>query len=359
MGARALEGLRVLDVSQVMAGPYCCLLLADMGADVIKIEKPNGGDDSRRMAPPFINGESSAFLAMNRNKRSLALDIKKPEGREIFRRLAARADVLVENFRPGTLEALGLGYAELTAKHPELIYCSISGFGQTGPYRERGGFDLVAQGMSGLMSITGHPDQPPVKVGVPIADLNAGMYAAYGVLTAYVYRLRTGKGQLIDTSLLEGGLAYTMWESAMFFATGAIPPPMGSAHRLSAPYQAFRTADGYVNIGAANQANWEKLVGVLERADLLTDARFGDNPSRTVHARELAEELEKTFVTRPSAEWLTRLEAAGVPAGPIYDMAEVYADPQVQAREMMIELEHPVAGRFSGAWLRLPSFGDE
>ena len=345
MVALALDGLRVLDVTQVMAGPFCCMLLADMGADVIKIEKPNGGDDSRRMGPPFINGESAAFLAMNRNKRSLVLDLKQPEGQVLFRRLAAQADVMVENFRPGTLEELGLGYAALSADHPELIYCSISGFGQTGPYRERGGFDLVAQGMSGLMSITGHLGQPPVKVGVPIADLNAGMYAAYGVLCAYVHCLRTGQGQLVDTSLLEGGIAYTVWESAMYFATGVTPPPMGSAHRLAAPYQAFRTADGYLNLGAANQANWEKLCRVLERPDLLEDPRFCDNPSRTIRAGELAVELERVFASRPTAAWLAKLDAAGVPVGPLYDIPAVYADPHVQARAMMVEVEHPTVGR--------------
>ncbi len=340
----ALDGIRVLDVTQVMAGPFCCLLLGDMGADVIKIEKLNGGDDSRRMAPPFINGESAAFLAMNRNKRSLALDLKQPEGQAIFRQLAAQADIVVENFRPGTMESLGLGYTDLSVGHPELIYCSISGFGQTGPYRERGGFDLVAQGMSGLMSITGHPSQPPVKVGVPLADLNAGMYAAYGVLCAYIHRLRTGQGQWVDTSLLEGGIAYTVWESAMYFATGIVPPPMGSAHRLAAPYQAFGTADGYLTLGAANQASWEKLCQALERPDLLADPRFVDNPSRATRAVELAAELEQVFVTRSTAEWLERLDAAGIPAGPINDMAAVYADPHVQARQMMVELEHPTAG---------------
>jgi crotonobetainyl-CoA:carnitine CoA-transferase CaiB-like acyl-CoA transferase len=341
----ALDGLRVLDVSQVMAGPFCCLLLADMGAEVIKIEKPNGGDDARRMGPPFVNGESAAFMAMNRNKRSLALDLKHPEGKRFFRQLAARADVLVENFRPGTLDELGLGYARLSRDHPELIYCSISGYGQTGPNRERGGFDLVAQGVSGLMSITGHPGQPPVKVGVPLADLNAGMYAAYGVLCAYVHRLRTGQGQLVDTSLLESGIAYTVWESAIYFATGTIPPPMGSAHRLAAPYQAFRTADGYITVGAANQANWEKLCAVLERPDLFADPRFRDNPSRAVHSAELAAQLEPVFAAHRTAEWLARLEAAGLPAGPVNDMAAVYADPQVRAREMMVEIEHPIAGR--------------
>lgn len=340
----ALDGLRVLDVSQVMAGPFCCLLLGDMGAEVIKIEKPAGGDDSRRFGPPFLNGESAAFMAMNRNKRSLALDLKQPEGQKIMRQLAARADVLIENYRPGALAALGLGYADLSREHPALIYGSISGYGQTGPDRERGGFDLIAQGVTGLMSITGHPGQPPVKVGVPLADLNAGMYAAYGVLCAYIHRLRTGQGQWVDTSLLEGGLAYTVWESAIYFATGRIPPPMGSAHRLAAPYQAFRTADGYITIGAANQANWEKLCGVLGRADLLADPRFRDNPSRTQHAAELAAELETIFVTRPAAEWLSVLEATGMPVGPVNDMAAAYADPQVLARDMVVEIDHPTAG---------------
>lgn len=341
----ALDGLRVLDVSQVMAGPFCCLLLGDMGAEVIKIEKPTGGDDSRRFGPPFINGESAAFMAMNRNKRSLALDLKQPEGQNILRQLAARADVFVENYRPGTLAALGLGYADLIRDHPALIYCSISGYGQTGPDRERGGFDLVAQGVSGLMSITGHPGQAPVKVGVPLADLNAGMYATYGVLCAYIHRLRTGQGQLVDTSLLEGGLAYTVWESAIYFATGMIPPPMGSAHRMAAPYQAFRTADGYITVGAANQANWEKLCAVLQRPDLLTDPRFRDNPARTQRAAELAAELETIFITRPTAEWLLVLESTGMPVGPVNDMAAAYADPQVLARDMVVEIEHPVAGR--------------
>ena len=340
-----LEGVRVLEASQVMAGPYCALLLGDMGADVVKVEKPRGGDDSRRMGPPFISGESAAFLAINRNKRSLALDLKQPAGQAVFRRLASRADILVENFRPGTLGGLGLGYDDLAAEHPELIYCSISGYGQTGPDRERGGYDLVAQGAAGLMSITGHPGQPPVKVGVPVADLNAGMYAAYGILCAYIHRLKSGQGQYVDTSLLEGGLAYTVWESAMFFATGATPPPMGSAHRLAAPYQAFKTSDGYITIGAANQANWELLCEALGRPELVADPRYRDNPARTRQAPDLARELEQTFEQRSTREWLERMEAIGLPAGPVNDMPAVYADPQVQARGMLVELDHPTAGR--------------
>ena len=252
-----LEGVVVLDCTQVMAGPFCTLLLADMGADVIKVERPDGGDDSRRMGPPFIEGRAAAFLAINRNKRSLALNLRSSEGKDVLKRLAKRADVMVENYRPGALERLGLGYRDISSINPSIVYCSISGFGQTGPYRERGGFDLVAQGMSGLMSVTGTPDGPPAKVGVPITDLTAGMYAAYGILSAYVHRLRTGEGQWVDTSLLEAGMAYTFWESSVYFATGQIPGPLGSAHRLSAPYQALRTRDGYLTLGAATQSTWE------------------------------------------------------------------------------------------------------
>ena len=339
----ALDSMRVLEITQVMSGPFCGLLLADLGAEVIKVEKP-GGDDSRRMAPPQINGESAAFMAINRNKRGLGLNLKSEEAREIFKKLAAKSDVLIENFRPGTMDDFGLGYSDLSALNPALIYCSISGFGQTGPYRERGGFDLVAQAMSGLMSITGHAGQPPVKVGVPIADLNAGIYACYAILAAYIHRLKTGQGQRIDTSLLEAGLAYTFWESAIYFATGNNPPPMGSAHRLSAPYQALRAADGYLTLGGANQRTWEQLCVALGRHDLLADPRFATNADRTRHQRELAEILEAVFVTKSVAEWLTVLEQAGVPAGPVYNIEQVYRDPQVQAREMAVDLEHSVAG---------------
>lgn len=340
----ALDGMRVIEITQVMSGPFCGLLLADLGADVIKVEKPEG-DDSRRMAPPTLNGESAAFMAINRNKRGISLDLKTQKGQEILRNLAATADVLIENFRPGTMEGLGLSYSDLSTLHPSLIYCSISGFGQTGPYRDRGGFDLVAQAMSGLMSITGHAGQPPVKVGVPIADLNAGMYACYAILAAYIHRLKTGQGQRIDTSLLEAGLAYTFWESSIFFATGESPPAMGSAHRISAPYQALSASDGYLTLGAANQKTWERLCTAIERHDLLEDPRFASNPDRTLHQRELAAILEGVFATRTVAEWLLILDRAGVPAGPVYDMKQVYADPQVQAREMMVDVEHPKAGK--------------
>ena len=341
-----LEGVSVLDFTQIMAGPFCTMLLADMGADVVKVEKPSGGDDTRRMGPPFVNGESAAFLGINRNKRSVVLNIRHPDGLAAARRLAERADVLVQNFRPGTLERLGLGYEDALRLNPGLVYCNISGFGGTGPYSRRGGFDLVAQGMSGLMSITGAPGSDPVKVGVPITDLNAGMYSAYGILSAYISRLRTGRGQLVDTSLLEAGLAYTFWESAIYFATGETPSPLGSAHRMSAPYQAFRTSDGHVNIGAANQANWERLCVAIDRQDLLADPRFAVERGQDGEpGRARRNASQRTFEARESAHWLEALEREGVPAGPINDMAQVYADPQVIARDMVVELDHPAAGR--------------
>ena len=343
----ALEGVKVLDLTQIMAGPYCTMMLADMGADVVKVEKPNSGDDTRRMGPPFIEGESAAFLGINRNKRSIVVDLRSDEGREIVLDMARSYDVLVQNFRPGSLERMGLGYDQVRELNPSMVYCTISGFGVTGPYARRGGFDLVTQGMSGLMSVTGHPDSPPTKVGVPLCDLNAGMFAAIGILTAYINRLRTGQGQHVDTSLLEGGIAYTFWESAMYFATGEVPGPKGSAHRLTAPYQAFETSDGYVNIGAANQANWERLCTAIERDELVSDPRFVEPRDRMDNLDALIATLERTFSQKSSEYWLNRLEDAGVPAGPIYNIEQVYEDPQVRAREMVVETDHPVAGRTS------------
>ena len=341
----ALEGVKVLDLTQIMAGPYCTMMLADMGADVVKVEKPNGGDDTRRMGPPFIEGESAAFLGINRNKRSVVVDIRSDDGREIVLDMARQYDILVQNFRPGSLERMGLGYEQVREINPAMVYCTISGFGVTGPYARRGGFDLVTQGMSGLMSVTGHPDSPPTKIGVPVCDLNAGMFAALGILTAYINRLKTGEGQHVDTSLLEGGIAYTFWESAMYFATGEAPGPKGSAHRLTAPYQAFETSDGYVNVGAANQANWERLCAAIGRDELVSDPRFVEPRDRMNNLDALISTLEQTFSQKTSERWLNALEAAGVPAGPIYDIEQVYNDPQVRAREMVVETDHPVAGR--------------
>ena len=347
----ALEGVRVLDCSQILAGPFCSMLLADMGADVIKIEKPNGGDDTRRMGPPFIDTESAAFLAMNRNKRSIVLNFKEQSGVQAMKTLVKDADIVIENYRTGTMARLGLGYEDLKNINPGIIYCSISGFGRTGPYANRGGFDLVAQGMSGLMSITGVPNSPPVKVGVPIADMNAGMFATYGILTAYINKLRTKKGQYLEISLLEAAIAYTVWESAGYFATGDIAEPLGSSHRNSAPYQALKTKDGHINVGAPNQSNWERFANAIERSDLIAQNEFKDNASRLVNRESLEAELELTLTTKNSSEWLEVLEKSGVPAGPILNISEVWNDPQVEARNMKVSLDHPTAGKITNIGL--------
>jgi crotonobetainyl-CoA:carnitine CoA-transferase CaiB-like acyl-CoA transferase len=327
-----------------MSGPTCGLLFADMGADVIKVEKVPGGDDSRRYVPPALQGESAAFLMMNRNKRGIALNLKHEGGREVLRRLVARADVLTENYRAGTMEKLGLGYEALRQTNPGLIYCAISGFGRTGPFAGKGGFDLVAQGMSGLMSITGEPGQEPIKCGSPVTDIGAGMLAAIGILAAYVHRQRTGEGQMVDTSLFEAGVMQTYWHSAIALATGESPAPLGSAHLLTAPYQAFPTRDGWINIGAANQANWERLVNVLEAPELAADPRFVDNAGRMRHREALAAALTHYLRRRSTAEWVEKLDAAGLPVGPVLSITEMLAHPQTLAREMVVETEHPGVG---------------
>jgi crotonobetainyl-CoA:carnitine CoA-transferase CaiB-like acyl-CoA transferase len=338
-----LEGMTILDTTQVMAGPYCTLLLADMGAEVIKIEKPDG-DDSRRIGPPFIEGESAAFLGINRNKKSVVLDLRSNAGKAAFKRLATQVDVVAENYRPGTMQRLGLGYEDLRKDHPELIYVSVSGFGQTGPYSTRPGYDLVAQGMSGMMSVTGYPDSPPVKVSIPLCDLSAGMFAAYGVLSAYIHRLKTGEGQVVETSLLESAIALTVWESAELWGAGQTPQPKGSAHRMVAPYQALATSDGYVNFAIGNQRIWERFCKAIALDELIDDPRFASNPTRVQHYQELSTELERSTITKTSDEWLTLCHEIDVPAGPIYDMSQVYKDPHVLERGMLQQLEHPIAG---------------
>jgi len=340
-----LAGMKVLELAQIMAGPTCGTLLADMGADVIKIEKIPGGDDSRRYAEPQVNGESAAFMMLNRNKRSVALNLKTESGREVLRRLVKDADVLFENYRKGTMEKLGVGYEDLRKINPALVWCSISGYGQTGPYAERGGFDLIAQGVSGIMSITGEPGGPPVKSGPPVTDINAGLLATIGIVSAYVHRLKTGEGQFVDTSLMEAGIQQTFWQSAIYFATGISPGPTGSAHVLAAPYQAFPTADGWINIGGANQSNWERIATMVGAPELITDPRFRTNSDRMANREELARLLGERLKQRTTAEWLKDLDAAGIPAGPINDIAAMAADPQTLAREMVVELEHPKAGK--------------
>jgi crotonobetainyl-CoA:carnitine CoA-transferase CaiB-like acyl-CoA transferase len=347
-----LAGLKVIDLSHVMAGPACSMLLADMGADVIKVEKLPGGDDARRMVPPTISGESAAFLIMNRNKRGIAVDLKTEAGRNVLSRLLRDADVLVENYRRGTMERMGFGYDALHALNPRLIYCSISGFGRTGPYADRGGFDLVTQAMSGLMSITGEgPGCPPVKIGAPVTDITAGILACVGVLAALHSRASTGEGQMVDTSLFEAGIINTYWQSAICFATGIAPGPMGTAHPLNAPYQAFPVADGWITVGAANQGNWQRLVGALGAPELGHDPRFADNADRMRNLPALQAALTPLFKGRPSAEWLKRLEEAGVPAGPVLDVGQMHADPQALARKMIVETTHPTAGQVASIGL--------
>ncbi len=339
-----LAGMKVIELAHIMAGPACGLMLADMGADVIKVEKPDG-DDSRRFVPPDINGESAAYMMMNRNKRGIALDLKQPEGVTALRRLLETADVVIENYRMGTMEKLGLGYDELRQINPRLIYCEISGFGRTGPYAQRGGFDLIAQGMSGLMSITGEgPGRPPVKPGAPISDITAGIIGAMGVSAAYARMLQTGEGQKVDTSLFEAAITQTYWQSAIAFATGVAPGPLGSAHPLNAPYQSFRTADGWINVGAANQRNWERFLDVIGAPELGEDPRFANNHDRMQHLSELEEILNAKLAAETTATWLDRMEKAGLPAGPVLDILEMQADPQTIARDMIVELEHPTAG---------------
>ncbi|GAB4368713.1 MAG: CoA transferase [Kiloniellaceae bacterium] len=340
-----LEGCRVVELAHIMAGPVCGLMLADMGAEVIKVEKL-AGDDTRRMLPPDIKGEPAAFMMMNRNKRGIALDLKHADGKAALLRLLDEADVVIENYRKGTMEKLGLGYETLRARNPGLIYVEISGFGRTGPYAERGGFDLIAQGMSGLMSITGEgPGRPPVKVGAPVTDITAGILAAMGVAAAYARKLQTGEGQKVDTSLFEAGIVHTYWQSAIAFATGVSPGAMGSAHPLNAPYQAFRTADGWINIGAANQKNWERLVDILGHRELGEDPRFASNDQRMANRAALEAELNKVFKTRSTEAWLAILEEGGFPAGPVLSIGEMHQDPQARAREMIVATDHPVAGR--------------
>jgi len=342
--ARALDGIRVIDLTQVMAGPYCCMLLGDMGADVIKVEPP-GGEASREMAFELAPGVSGPFLAVNRNKRGITLDLKRRDAVAVLERLVATADVLVENYRPGVARRLGIDYATLGALNPRLIYCSISGFGQTGPYADRGGYDLIAQGMSGIMSATGSPDGPPVKVGVPITDLGAGLFGVFGILCALRARHVTGRGQLVDTSLFEAGLALSAWEATEYWYTGQIPRRLGTAHRLNAPYQAFRASDGRFTVGAANSRLWPRFCEILGLERLVDDPRFAGVGDRVAHQPELEREIEAVTVGRTRAYWLGKCEEVGIPAGPIYSVPEALADPHAVARHMVEEYDYPGAGR--------------
>jgi len=340
---RALDGLRVLDVTQVMAGPFCAMLLADLGADVIKIEPPAG--DSTRQMPGAVGADSPSFNAVNRGKRSVVLNLKAAEGREIFTRLARATDIVIENYRPGVMRALGLDYEALATLNPRLVYASISGYGQTGPERGKGGFDLIAQGVAGIMSITGEPGGPPVKAGVPLTDLSAGLFALVGILAALEHRHRTGAGQHVDTALVDAGVALSVWEATEYFSGIGIPTALGSAHRMNAPYQAIRCADGYITLGAANERLFRRLCEVLGHDEWTGMAEFADNASRVRNRAALAERIEAITSQQPRSHWLALLEANDIPCGPINDYAQVFADPQVVARQMVVETEHPTLGR--------------
>jgi formyl-CoA transferase len=342
-GQGALAGIRVLDVSQVMAGPYCAMQLSDMGADVIKVEPP-GGDATRRMAGASAAG-SPAFDAVNRGKRSVVLDLKTGEGQTAFRRLLATTDVLIENARPGVMARFGLDYASLAPAFPRLIYASISGYGQTGPDAAKGGFDLIAQGVSGLMSVTGQEGGPPTKVGVPLTDLGAGLFALAGILAALYERTRSGLGQHIDTSLVEAGVALSVWEAAQYFADGSTPGPLGSAHRLLAPYQAIRCADGFITIGAGSDRLFARLAALLGHPEWPRDPDFADETARVAHRARLAHLIESETIQAPRAAWLARLDQASIPCGPINTYPDVFADPQVLARAMVVAIDHPTRGR--------------
>ncbi|MGE3509400.1 MAG: CaiB/BaiF CoA transferase family protein [Vicinamibacterales bacterium] len=340
--ARALDGIRVLDVTQVMAGPFCAMQLCDMGAEVIKVEPP-GGDSTRRMAGA-AGQDSATFNAVNRGKRGIVLDLKRAEARAAFRRVARRCDILIENYRPGVMRDFGLDYQTLAADHPGLIYASISGYGASGPDAGKGGFDLVAQGASGIMSVTGEPDGRPVKAGLPVTDLGAGLFALAGILAALHYRSRTGCGQYLDTSLLEAGVALSVWEATEYFATGRVPQPMGSAHRMSAPYQAIRCADGYITLAAANDRLFVRLCTLLGHPEWATHDDYCDDTHRVRNRGTLATLIESVTLTQPRAYWLHLFGEHDLPCGPINNYEQVFHDPQVCARAMVVSTMHPTLG---------------
>ncbi|MFC5522013.1 CaiB/BaiF CoA transferase family protein [Polaromonas jejuensis] len=341
-----LEGVRVLDVSQVMAGPYACMLLADLGADVIKVEPPGGGDQTRGAMGFKMKGpDSMGFLNMNRNKRSIALNLKSGAGRELLLRMVKDADILIENYRPGAMKRLGLGYEVLKELNPRLVYTSISGFGQTGPWADRPGFDLMAQAMSGVMSVTGYPDGLPVKAGVPVADIGCALFAVYGTLAAYIGAKATGQGQYIDASLFDSAMAFSVWDICDYWGTGKPPEPLGTANKMTAPYQAMACADGYFVMGANNQKLWLKLCGLIDRPGLAEDPRFLTISLRLANRPALVEELERSFHQHPKAYWVDTLLAAGIPAGPILTYPEAFESEHGKARAMRMEIDHPIEGK--------------
>lgn len=365
MSAAPLEGIRVLEVGNYMAAPFCAMQLADLGAEVIKVENPQGGDTVRQLAP-LLEGEGSAFIRLNRNKRSIALDLKSEDGKAVFVALAGKSDVVVENLRPGTMRELGLDYDRLRADNPGLIYVAASGWGQDGPLKDQPGMDIMAQARSGLMSITGMPGGDPVKVGVPICDLVCALYGALAAVAALYARRETGVGQFIDVSLLEAGVSFAVWEAGKFFATGEIPEPLGSAHQSNAPYQAIRSADGWLTVGAATQKTWIAFCGALRLEGMIADPRYADMNARHRNRTTLIPAIEEVTISKPTAHWLTVLELAGVPCAPIENFGEVFTDPHLLAREYFWDAPHPTIGtvrqlgspmRFSGTPVRRDKAG--
>ena len=340
---RALAEIRVLDVTQMLAGPFCAMLLCDMGADVIKVEPP-GGDSARGMAGA-VGSDSPSFNAVNRGKRGIVVDLKTREGQGVLKHLARTADVLIENYRPGVMRGFGLDFSSLSKLNPQLIYASISGYGQTGPSAKKGGFDLVAQGVSGIMSITGEPGRSPVKAGIPVTDLGAGLFALSGIVVALFHRTKTGHGQHIDTSLVEAGVALSVWEATEYFSGAGIPKPMGSAHRMIAPYQAIRCADGYITLGTANDRLFHRLCELLGHAEWANHPDYVDNTGRVRNRVALAAQIEAITARHPCRHWLSVLEERKIPCGPINTYEEVMSDPQIQARQMVVDTDHPTLGR--------------
>ena len=349
-----LSGVRVLDLSRVLAGPFCSMILGDMGAEVIKVEEPGKGDDTRSW-PPFLGGEATYFLAVNRSKQSLTLNLKAAEGRAILQRLVRKSDVLLENFRGGTMERLGLGYPALAKLNPKLVYCAISGFGESGPQASRAGYDLVVQAESGIMDITGFPDGPPVKVGTSIADLVAGMSAAHGITLALLARHRTRRGQKVEISMQDAMAALLTYQAGIYFGTGQKPGRRGNTHPSIVPYEVFRAADAYLTLGVANNSLWERCCAAMERPELARDERFAREASRVQNRETLVPMLNEILGTRTADEWLKRFEAAGVPAGRIRTVAEVCESDHLKARGMIVTLPHPKAGpiRVLGVPVRL------
>jgi crotonobetainyl-CoA:carnitine CoA-transferase CaiB-like acyl-CoA transferase len=345
-GIKPLDGLFVVDLSRILSGPVCTMLLADMGAEVVKIEPPPLGDDSRQWGPPFIGGISTYFLSVNRNKKSLGLNLKTPKGREILWQLINRADVLIENFRPGVLDKLGFGYQDVRHRNPRAVYCSISGFGHSGPYRDRPGYDVIAQGESGMMDLTGYPDGPPAKLGASLADVVAGLYACNGICLALLARHKTGKGQHVDVSLLDGMVSTLTYHALIYLTTGRSPKRAGTRHPSIVPYESFEASDGFVNIAVTNQKQWENFCGALGFPEVATDPRFAEMKARLANYGQLRPMIQEAVAKRTRAEVMETMSRVGIPSGPINTVGEILEDPQIHARKMVEELIHPEYGPF-------------